>query len=160
MESASSSAADPRPLTKNALCDTLDYTSKLMATIQEMSEQSDLKFKVSKFAAKIKKLQRQLCDERALAQRKTASLDLLNGELTKTNLESERIERENRKLKASLRELEDVQQRFRLLEMRGVQMAQQHRAKDAEAAKLRAALQETRAKLQRPPRRGVGIDAR
>ena len=137
------------PITSKALADTMDYSMKLMATIQQMNEHNNLKYKLSKYDMKIKKLERQLNDEKKINEDKTMILDKVNAELNKTNVEIERIEKEKRDLKSQLKPLEEVQQKWRMLQMQHMQLQQEHKSRGREINNLNKTLSLKQDKLKR-----------
>eukprot|EP01084_Bolivina_argentea_P150426 262698_1 len=149
MDPDSDTMSTKQPLIHQTLNDTMDYTHKLMATIQQMEEQNHLKYKLRKYTLKIKKLERQLMDEKAMNETKVALLDKVTTELTQTNVEIERMEREKRALNESLKQLENVEQQKRLLEMKNLQLMQQHKLKDLEMERLSKEMMEKNSKLAR-----------
>eukprot|EP01084_Bolivina_argentea_P019750 36736_1 len=90
----SSSNNKDNNLLRNSLNDTMDYTKKLMATIQSMEKDCNLKYKVRKYSMKMKRLEIELSDEKKINENKSIFLDKVNNELNKTNIEIERIESE------------------------------------------------------------------
>mmetsp|Transcript_47334 Transcript_47334/g.78543 ORF Transcript_47334/g.78543 Transcript_47334/m.78543 type:complete len:743 (+) Transcript_47334:44-2272(+) len=145
----SSTALDAHPLTTQTLADTMDYTSKLMHTIQQMNEHSNLKYKLSKYALRSERLQRQLNDERMLHESKSTLLDKCTQELSQSNAEIERIEKEKRELKTSLTALQETQQKYRLLQMKHLQLQSEYKTKQHEIERVQKQTHDVEHKLQR-----------
>ena len=61
----------------------------------------------------------------------------------------ERIETEKRDLKNELKDLEDIQQKYRLLEMKNLQLTQSEKCKNAEIEDLNKEIMGNKNKLKR-----------
>jgi len=58
------------------------------------------------------------------------------------------MERENREIKATLKDLEGVQQKYRLLQMKNLQLEQQHKVQELDAEKLKQEISSLKVKIQ------------